>query len=77
MLIKLNKEDINEFVTIATSFEDADIDVYKGNFNIDAKSAMGIYAMDLSTPIELIVHKVGIGREEEILSAFDRYAYKN
>ncbi|BCN31695.1 HPr family phosphocarrier protein [Anaeromicropila herbilytica] len=51
-LINLNNvDDIKKFNKIVTSF-DEEIDVISGRFVVDAKSIMGLFALDLSRPVE-------------------------
>lgn len=50
--INLNSvEDIKKFIKVVTNFEE-DIDIISGRFVIDAKSIMGVFALDLSKPVE-------------------------
>ena len=54
--ISLNSIDkIKTFVNIVTRY-DCDFDLVSGRYVIDAKSIMGIFSLDLSKPIELIIH---------------------
>ena len=46
---------VKEFVNIITKFE-ADFDLVSGRYVIDAKSIMGIFSLDLSKRLELIIH---------------------
>ena len=54
--IKLsNVQDIRDFVkyVIMTDYE---VDLVQGRYVIDAKSIMGIFSLDLLSPIKLIAH---------------------
>ncbi len=54
--IKLtNIQDIRAFVNevILTDF---DVDLVQGRYTIDAKSIMGIFSLDLLSPITLVAH---------------------
>ena len=54
--ISLNSIDkVKSFVNAITQFE-FDFDLVSGRYVIDAKSIMGIFSLDLSNPIELVIH---------------------
>lgn len=54
--ISLNSIDkVKSFVNDITQFE-FDFDLVSGRYVIDAKSIMGIFSLDLSKPIELVIH---------------------
>ena len=54
--ISLNSIDkVKSFVNDITKF-DVDFDLVSGRYVIDAKSIMGIFSLDLSKPIELVIH---------------------
>ena len=54
--ISLNSIDkVKSFVNAITQFE-FDFDLVSGRYVIDAKSIMGIISLDLSKPIELVIH---------------------
>lgn len=54
--ISLNSIDkVKSFVNAITQFE-FDFDLVSGRYVIDAKSIMGIFSLDLSKPIELVIH---------------------
>lgn len=46
--------DVQELVKIVTAFN-GDVDLRSGRYLVDAKSIMGIFSLDLSKPIEVIV----------------------
>ena len=46
---------VKDFVNTITKFE-ADFDLVSGRYVIDAKSIMGIFSLDLSKPLDLIIH---------------------
>ncbi len=50
-----NVQDIRDFVNevILTDFE---VDLVQGRYTIDAKSIMGIFSLDLLSPINLVAH---------------------
>ena len=54
--ISLNSIDkVKSFVNDITKFNN-DFDLVSGRYVIDAKSIMGIFSLDLSKPINLIIH---------------------
>ena len=54
--ISLNSIDkVKALVNEVTKY-DAEIDLVSGRYVIDAKSIMGIFSLDLSKPIELVIH---------------------
>ena len=55
-MIKLDTIDmVKNFVNTAAMCQE-DVDLVSGRYTIDAKSIMGIFSIDLSKPIEMIVH---------------------
>lgn len=48
-------EKIKNFTSKVSNFE-CDIDLVKGRYVIDAKSTMGIFTLDLSVPVEVVIH---------------------
>ena len=56
LIINLNlTSDINEFISIVSTV-DCDVDLVRDRYIIDAKSIMGIFSLDLSKPIKLVIH---------------------
>lgn len=54
--IRLNEVSaINDFVNKVSRLS-CDVDLVRGRYVIDAKSIMGIFSLDLSKPISLIIH---------------------
>ena len=54
--VNLNSiEKVKSFVKDLNKFEN-DFDLVSGSFAIDAKSIMGIFALDLSKPLQLNIH---------------------
>ena len=54
--IKLsNVQDIRDFVGYVI-MTDYDVDLVQGRYVVDAKSIMGIFSLDLPSPITLIAH---------------------
>ena len=48
-------EEVKEFVKLVTAF-DGEIDLKSGRYVVDAKSIMGIFSLDLLSPIEMTIH---------------------
>ena len=54
--IKLtNIQDVREFVNIVV-LTDFEVDLTQGRYLIDAKSIMGIFSLDLLSPITVVAH---------------------
>ncbi len=47
--------DVRDFVNIVSK-SDIDIDLASGRYLVDAKSIMGIFSLDLLSPIKLTAH---------------------
>ncbi|MBE5907957.1 MAG: HPr family phosphocarrier protein [Lachnospiraceae bacterium] len=55
--VNINSIDkVKKFVNIITLF-DNDFDLVAGRYVIDAKSIMGIFSLDLSQDLELVIQK--------------------
>ena len=65
--IKLEYEDLKEFIQITTSFE-SNIDMIKDRYVIDAKSLLGILRLDFTQPTMVVIHSVN---EDEIVRFYD------
>ena len=46
---------IKNFSSEVVKFE-SDIDLVKGRYIIDAKSTVGIFTLDLSSPVDVVIH---------------------
>lgn len=56
LMIKMNMiDDVKEFVRETLKI-DADIDLVKGRYVIDAKSMIGVFTIDFTTPVKLCIH---------------------
>ncbi len=56
MYIRLHTiEDVRKFVNIVTA-SDCEMDLTSGRYIVDAKSIMGIFSLDLLSPILLTIH---------------------
>ncbi len=72
--ISLNSIDkVKSFVNDLTKF-DSDFDLASGRYVIDAKSIMGIFSLDLSKPIDCVIHSED--DIEEILEVLAPYTVK-
>ena len=63
---------IKNFSSEVVKFE-SDIDLIKGRYIIDAKSTIGIFTLDLSSPVAVIIHSDNedeIKRFNEVMEAF-------
>ena len=69
-LNSINK--IKEFSKDISMFE-ADIDVKSGRYVIDAKSIMGLFSLDLSKPIEIIIHSDSDSELERFAEVMKNY----
>ena len=68
--IKLtNVQDIREFVN-QVILADYDVDLIQGRYVIDAKSIMGIFSLDLLSPITLVAHT---DNAESLLSGIEKF----
>ena len=47
--------DVKDFVNIVSRY-DFDIDLVSGRYVVDAKSIMGIFSLNLRSPITLVAH---------------------
>ena len=58
--IKLDTIDkVKKFIRIVDSFEN-DIDLISGRYLINAKSIMAIFSLELTRPLDLIIHNASI-----------------
>ena len=70
--VSLNSIDkVKNFVNDINRFN-CDFDLISGRYVIDAKSILGIFSLDLSSPIELAIHAEG-EQLEEVLAALAKY----
>ena len=55
-VIKLNSiEKVKDFVSRVSTF-DCDVDILYGRYIIDATSIMGIFSLDLTNPVTVMIH---------------------
>lgn len=68
--IRLNTlEDVRNFVNIVTRYE-TDIDLCSGRYVVDAKSIMGIFSLDLLSPIKLTAQSDDVSKLFEELKPY-------
>ena len=68
--IRLNTlEDVRNFVNIVTKY-DIEIDLCSGRYVVDAKSIMGIFSLDLLSPIKLTAHSDDVAKLFEELKPY-------
>ena len=75
--VLLNGVDIvKAFVNTVTKFTE-DFDLVSGRYVIDGKSIMGIFSLDLSKPVELVVHTEETDNDtiEKIKEALKEFCY--
>ena len=63
---------IKNFSSEVVKFE-SDIDLIKGRYIIDAKSTIGIFTLDLSSPVDVVIHSDNdeeIRRFNEVMEEF-------
>ena len=63
----LSINDVKEFVNTAT-LTDFEIDLVSGRYTVDAKSIMGIFSLDLLSPIKLCAQT---DKEEDVKALLD------
>ena len=56
-------EDVKEFVNITNKYE-FDCDLVSGRYAVDAKSIMGIFSLDLSKSLNMVIRGEGKNAEE-------------
>ena len=62
--IRMNTiEDVKHFVTAANA-QVSDIDVVSGRYLVDAKSLLGLFSLDLTKPVDVVVHGLPSDREK-------------
>ena len=62
-------EDVREFVNIVSKYE-SDVDLQSGRYVVDAKSIMGIFSLDLLSPIEMTIYSDDSGKLLEEVSKY-------
>lgn len=67
-----NVQDIRNFVN-EVILVDYDVDLVQGRYTIDAKSIMGIFSLNLRSPITLVAHT---DDEDEFFARIEKFAAK-
>lgn len=67
-----NVQDIRNFVN-EVILVDYDVDLVQGRYTIDAKSIMGIFSLNLRSPITLIAHT---DNADEFFARIEKFASK-
>ena len=60
---------VRQFVTLAERVP-YDVDVVSGRYTVNAKSMLGIYSLDLSKPIQVLVYSDNCGAFKKELEGF-------
>ncbi|WP_058485398.1 HPr family phosphocarrier protein [Defluviitalea phaphyphila] len=69
--ISLNSiEKVKKFVNIIGKYE-GDFDLSSGRYKVDAKSIMGIFSLDLSSPLQLDIHNDAVA--EDVIAEINKY----
>lgn len=67
--VKLNMIiDIKEFLAETSKIVE-DVDLVKGRYIIDAKSIVGIFTLDLSEPVKVVIHS----EDKRLLETFKKW----
>lgn len=70
LMLKLNMvSDVKEFIEQVSKI-DVDVDLSKDRYIIDAKSVVGIFTLDLSDPVKLVIHS----DDESLIEPFKKWA---
>lgn len=64
--------DVRDFVNIVAQ-SDVDVDLVSGRYVVDGKSIMGIFSLDLLSPITMNAHT---DEPAELFAALDRFIIK-
>lgn len=64
--------DVRDFVNVVAQ-SDVEIDLASGRYVVDGKSIMGIFSLDLLSPIKLTAHS---DDTDELFAALDRFIIK-
>ena len=71
--IKLNTiNDVKDLVSYVTGF-DCDFEIVSGRFVVDAKSIMGIFSLDLSKELKLVIRSDDEFEVEKIKNEIKRF----
>ncbi|MBE6632080.1 MAG: HPr family phosphocarrier protein [Ruminococcaceae bacterium] len=71
--IKLSSiQDVRDFVDIVTGYC-SDVDLTSGRYTVDGKSIMGIFSLDLLSPITMTIHNDECG---DLLEKVEKFIIK-
>ena len=74
--IILNSIDkVKEFATKAGHFEE-NITLQSGRYVVNGKSIMGIFSLDLTQPMDMIIEAESEKRAEEIWATLDKFEFE-
>lgn len=74
--IKLNTiEDVKELVNIVTEFN-CDFEIVAGRYIVDAKSIMGIFSLDLSKSLTLVIRSDDDGMLAGVKAKIEKFIVK-
>lgn len=59
---------ITDFIKVVSKIE-YDVDLVKGRYTVDAKSVVGVFTLDLSKEVKIIIHT----NDENILDKFKEW----
>ena len=65
--------DVRDFVNAVVSFG-GDVDLSSGRYVVDGKSIMGIFSLDLLSPIDITIH--GESGVDALMEKIDRFIVK-
>jgi len=65
-------DDVKVFVSEVSKVS-FDVDLSSGRYVVDAKSIMGIFSLDLTSPITMEIHNKEKGEADEFLKAVERF----
>ena len=60
---------VRDFVNLTVKYP-CDIDLVSGRYTVDAKSLLGIYSLDLSNPLKVVIYSDDTAQLEAELAPF-------
>ena len=60
---------VQDFVNLVKQFP-FDVDMVSGRYTVNAKSMLGIYSLDLSKPLQVLIYSDDCGELKSALKAF-------
>ena len=60
---------VQEFVNLVNQFP-FDVDMVSGRYTVDAKSMLGVYSLDLSKPLQILIYSDDCHELKEKLKVF-------